>query len=145
MLFTPNNAKLVMSGAKKQTRRLRKPGDYPIINNGKIEAVERNKRLLWEVGRIYSVQPGRGKHSIGQVKLVAIREQQLQSISDDDICAELGCPVTWTGPEPEPYRRDLRSAFVVLWNSVAKHGNKWQDNNKVWVLTLKIWERPWGV
>ncbi len=138
MLFTPSNAKPVMNGAKTQTRRVRMPADFRLINNGQIVGIERNGRLLWEVGRIYAVQPGRNKHSIGRVKLMAIREQQLQSISDDDICAELGCPVTWTGPGPEPYRRDLRSAFEVLWDSINSRGHKWHDNDLVWVLTLRV-------
>lgn len=138
MLFTPSNAKLVMTGAKTQTRREKHPGDTAIMKDGKIVAVERNKRLLWEIGRSYAVQPGRGKPGIGRVWLTEIRGQNLWDISDKDICDELGCPTTWPGPGPEPYQRNLWAAFATLWDSINRRGHQWSDNPKVWALTIEL-------
>lgn len=138
MLFTPSNAKLVMTGAKTNTRREKKPGDVAITKDGQIVSVERNKRLLWEVERSYAVQPGRGKPSIGRIWLTEIRQQSLQDISEADICAELGCPAQWPGPGPEPYKRNLRAVFATLWDSINGKGHRWNDNRTVWALTIKL-------
>lgn len=138
MLFTPKNATRVMCGEKTQTRREKQPGDTAIMKDGKIVAVERNKRLLWEVERSYAVQPGRGKPSIGRIWLTEIRCQSLQDISEADICAELGCPTQWPGPGPEPYKRNLREAFANLWDSINGKAHRWNDNNTVWALTIRL-------
>ena len=138
MLFTQENAERVMRGKKTQTRRERKPSDNPITRDGQIVAVERNTRLLWEVGRSYAVQPGRGKSTIGRIWLTEIRCQKLQDISEADICAELGCPQKWTGQEPEPYKRAFRTAFATLWDSINSKGHRWNDNPMVWALTFRL-------
>jgi len=140
MLFTPKNAVLVMNGEKTQTRRERKSGDRAIIRDGKICAIERGGRLLWEVDHSYAVQPGRGKPGIGRIWLTEIRDQNLWDISKEDICAELGYPVAWPGPgpEPEPYPRNLWVAFATLWDSINWRGHLWSDDPKVWALTFHL-------
>lgn len=74
------------------------------------------------------------------LEILAVRVERLQDISNADICAELGCPVVWPGPGPEPYTRDLRSAFAGLWNALnAKRGPAftWSSNPWVWAITFK--------
>jgi len=140
MLFTQTNAERVMQGRKTQTRRERKTGDFPSTRarDGQIVAVERNKRLLWEVGHSYAVQPGRSKPSIGRIWLTEIRCESLQDISAEDICAELGCPQKWTGQEPELYKRAFRTALATLWDSINSKGHRWNDNPMVWALTFRL-------
>lgn len=73
-------------------------------------------------------------------EVVSVRVERLQDISEADICAELGCPVDWTGPGPEPYQRDLRGAFANLWNTInTKRGPAftWAGNPWVWAVTFK--------
>ncbi len=78
---------------KTQTRRPAKPGDIVITTPGDphdhtIVAVERNGRLLYEVGRTYAIQPGRGKHELGRIRLLAIKREQAHSICKADARAE---------------------------------------------------------
>jgi hypothetical protein len=78
---------------KTQTRRPAKRGDFIITTPGAphdhtIVAVERNGRLLYEVGRTYAIQPGRGKHSLGRFRLLAIKHEQARGISEADARAE---------------------------------------------------------
>ena len=71
-----------------------------------------------------------------EVKDVGV--ERLQGISEEDCCHEMGCPVIWPGPGPEPYKRDLRGCFKILWDSLnAKRGYSWDVNPFVWVITFR--------
>jgi hypothetical protein len=93
---SPNTGK-----PKTQTRRLAKDGDiiitpsnHPLDHTARLSspksifAVERNGRLLYEVGRTYAIQPGRGKHTLGRIRLRAIVREVAQEISEGDARAE---------------------------------------------------------
>jgi hypothetical protein len=72
------------------------------------------------------------------LEIVKIRVERIQDISDADICAELGLLTEFPGPGPEPYKRDLRSSFSFLWDSIyAKRGFGWDTNHWVWVIEFK--------
>lgn len=68
MIFTPENADKVMKGRKTQTRRV-KSGNYV-------------------VGKDYAVCPGRGKKSIGRIKILRKWEHKLWDMTDDERIAE---------------------------------------------------------
>jgi hypothetical protein len=64
----------VMDGSKTETSRLLKPEDsFQTDETGHVIKVWRGSRILWEVGKTYAVQPGRGKAAVGRIKLLAIR------------------------------------------------------------------------
>lgn len=141
MQFTKENAEKVMAGTKTQTRRVIKKGERRVwISDLTVLAADRNgnEQIKWQVGRIYAVCPGRGKSAIGRVKLLNIRPAELQSISEADCAAELGCLAKWPGPGPEPYKRNLRAAFADLWDSINPKGKRWADNPDVWALTFEV-------
>lgn len=74
----------VMNGTKTQTRRIIRPGED--LLNGVVYTSEWRK--VYEVGKSYAVQPGRGKKAIGRIKITNIRSQDVRDISDEDIAAE---------------------------------------------------------
>lgn len=137
MLFTPENAKKVMDGAKTQTRRPEQEGDTVKRHAGlgcqtKLVAVYRNGRLLWEVGKAYAVQPGRGKSAIGRIKLISIRRERVNAISEEDAKAE----------GVEPFNSPAigivyKPAFVSLWNSIYSDGLAYHTGPMVWVLEFE--------
>jgi hypothetical protein len=141
----------VLGGLKTQTRRLVKEGDYvwcyPFKSLGCDGVLERriemvvaaNRRLRWEVGKTYAVQPERGKKSMGRVKLLSIRRERLQDISGEDAIAE-GCGAEGLSVPAEKCIA-LRT-FRELWRSIypsnqSKRGDRWQDNPEVWVLEME--------
>lgn len=80
----------VLDGRKTQTRRIVKPTDIYVkhVVTGEIVAVLRNGRQTYTVGKTYSVQPGRGKKSIGRIRITGIRQEDVREISDADVVAE---------------------------------------------------------
>ncbi len=71
------------------------------------------------------------------LEIISIRVQRIQEISEADCCAEMGCPAEWPGPGPEPYKRDLRGAFQILWDGInAKRGYGWDVNP--WVFAIEF-------
>jgi hypothetical protein len=72
------------------------------------------------------------------LEIVSVRLQQLQDISEDDCCIETGSPLKWNGPGAEPYHRDMRKVFTILWDSInLKSGFGWDVNPWVWVIEFK--------
>lgn len=133
MLFTPENATKMMSGEKDQTRRIVKEGDYlGYRGEGVIVSVYRNDRKLWQVGKSYAIQPGRGKKAIGRRVLLAIRKERLQDISPDD-CFKEGIRLP-TLPHETPDK--FTEAYRALWNKIYA-GETWEDNPEVWVLEFE--------
>lgn len=79
MNFQPELAAKVMSGEKTVTRR----------------AMSDNPRSPWwrdgcslKVGRDYAVCPGRGKDSIGRVRIVSVSRSFMHELTDDEVRRE---------------------------------------------------------
>ena len=141
MIFKPELAQKILSGEKTQTRRLVKDSEKCLdgITVSKtwvhkiIGAAPTDHRawipyhLKWQVGRDYAIQPGRGKKAIGRLRLLSIRREFLQDISEKDARAEgvgeWGC--------------DTIEMFQNLWDSINKSGARWEDNPEVWVLEFE--------
>ena len=87
MIFRPELVPLVLDGRKTQTRRL-----------GVFE---------YTPGRDYAVQPGRGKHAVGRIKVTAVRRERLGDISQADALRE-GFASRW---EFIAYWRDLHGSW----------------------------------
>ena len=153
MLFQ-DTWKQVVSGQKTQTRRPVLEGDYATVDEDNparpITQVVRTAdagvpKVLYEVGKIYSVQPGVAKKTVGNIRLTAIRRERLHDLSEADALKEF--PVTSEG--------DIAGAETALknfkesWNTLySKSGPRWEDNPEVWVLefepALKAAPTPFG-
>jgi hypothetical protein len=93
VLFKPELVALVLAGKKTQTRRIVKPGDRSIgilfRDDGAKDQVRSGNRLRWRVNDTYAVQPGRGKHAVGRIKITVIRYcERAGDISEGDARAE---------------------------------------------------------
>jgi hypothetical protein len=93
MLFKPELVAKILAGEKTQTRRVVKDGDerWPLaeFSDSPISSVRRNGRCLWKAGRVYAVQPGRGKHAVARIRITAIRYcERAGDISEADGRAE---------------------------------------------------------
>jgi hypothetical protein len=101
MIFTEANVAKILAGTKTQTRRIVKDGsDVPLQFDGKrqaivhfssahIDAVARESRIIWEVGKDFAVQPGRGKRAVARITITAIRYcERAGDISEGDARAE---------------------------------------------------------
>jgi len=141
MLFKPEFIPLLESGRKTQTRRLiRREDRFTCATFGE-PAVYRNGRLLWAEGHDYAVQPGRGKKSVGRVRVTSIRSEALQDIIAEDVEQE-GIFVfdsTAGGMYSPPNYADIhRDIFIGVWDSLnAKRGFPFDSNPWVWVLGLE--------
>ena len=113
----------VLDGTKTQTRRLQAQPPH--------------------IGRTYAVQPGCGKPAVGRIRIISIRQERLQEISEDDVLAEGVELQTWAWPFSWP-RTDSwprTAGYAQLWNSIyTKPGTRWQDNPPVWVLEFELVE-----
>ena len=100
MIFTPSLyskpvEQLILNGEKTETRRLAKGGDVGIYYSGELDKnfniknalyckVFRNGRLLWQVGKDYSVQLGRGKPGLPfRIEITQIRKERLLDITEE--------------------------------------------------------------
>jgi hypothetical protein len=136
--------RFVLSGEKTQTRRLVQPGDRATFEENDpsrlITQVIRTSdagvpKLLYKVGKTYSVQPGIAKKTVGNIRLKAIRKERLQDISEADAMQEI--PVK----SPQPDLTDgqwAMKAFKETWELMYKTaGSQWQDNPEVWILEFE--------
>lgn len=142
MIYTPENARLVLLGLKTQTRRVQKLGEYPdypvLARDGSIKEVRIgwSRRLKWAVDRNYPIIPGRTKKGVGHETLLSIRLQRLNDITIEDIRAE--------GVTVPPHRLHeseeigLKEAWIELWNSIHTKEDRWNDNPLVWALTSRL-------
>ena len=79
----------VLDGRKNQTRRLVKPGDASYDDGfGYIVSVYRNERCVYDVGKTYAVQPGRGRKAVARIRITDIRREDVREISVEDVIAE---------------------------------------------------------
>lgn len=75
------------------------------------------------VGQTYAVTPGRGKHSIGRVKILRIDDVRLGDITEDEAIAEGFATV------------DL---FEAAWMNINKG---WNPDERVWRIEFEVVER----
>jgi hypothetical protein len=142
MLFQ-HTWKHVVSGQKTQNRRLVQEGDYAAFDEDNparpIAKVIRTAdagvpKVLFEVGKIYSVQPGIAKKTVGNIRLIAIRRERLHDLSDADALKE--SPVTSAGEVADA--ETASKTFRETWNNMyAMPGDRWEDNPEVWVLEFE--------
>lgn len=91
MIFPPHHCDLIRKGHKKRTWR-RLIGDVWLqTKDGEIVAVHKNGLIKYKPGRIYGVQPGRGKKSVCHIKLVAIESQRPSDLSGPELHWEGFC------------------------------------------------------
>lgn len=121
MQFKPDMIQAIQEGWKTQTRRPRTAEDDVVLEGEEIVGVNRKGRALWRVGCAYSICPGRGKKRVGLLKITAIREEPLLTISEKDARRE-----GFTGAE----------TFLAAWRSLyPKTGDAWAH---VWVLSFEM-------
>jgi hypothetical protein len=136
--------KFVVSGQKTQSRRLVHAGDQAAFEendpNRPIAQVIRTAdagvpKVLYQVGKIYSVQPGIAKKTVGNIRLKTIRREMLQTITEADAMQEI--PVKSQEPGLSDGQWALK-AFQETWDLMYKTaGSRWQDNPEVWVLEFE--------
>jgi hypothetical protein len=105
----------VLDGTKTQTRVLVKPGEV-LRDDGEEMRTHFNiplphsmtGRAKWQVGKTYAVQPGRGQKAVGRFRVIAIRQESLQDISEEDAIAE---GIKTISPE----YRDFGKAHLYAW------------------------------
>lgn len=137
----------ILRGQKTQTRRVVKwanemavlwdgpdneyaPPDYcdevVMVQWGK-DGYRKADRSKWAIGRTYAIVPKRGSPAISfyRIRLLGIRRERLQSISEADAKAE--------GVESV-------EAYKTLWESINGKtvGARWADNPLVWVLRFEL-------
>jgi hypothetical protein len=91
MIFGKRSIEGILSGKKTQTRRL--VGDTSYITRdgtGEITRVihDKGRRVKWQVGKTYAVQPGRGKKQVARIRVLKIRREDVRYISQSDVIAE---------------------------------------------------------
>lgn len=113
----------VLNRSKTQTRRIVKAEDtIRTADDGSVQAVLRKGRTLWQVGKYYSVQPGRMKKSVGRIEVTSLRQENIQAVSEADAIAE------GVGG---------RAEYLELWQEI--HGPHSLDK-QVWVIDFKLVE-----
>lgn len=145
----------VLDGTKTETRRLVKrledgtfvprgelltyPGGIPTVVVNGTHLMDK-RRVKWQVGKTYAVQPGRGQKAVGRIRITAIRQERLQDISKDDAVAE-GCHESWWGREDYERQsaRSMFSMFSEVWDDIhTKPNTRWNDNPLVWALQFEL-------
>jgi len=120
--------KEIIYGTKTQTRRIQKPGERFLYDDGNSEHVilTPDGRVKWRNFQNYAVCPKRGQPCYVhegkplRIKIIDIHRERLQMISEEDARAE--------GVE------DVE-AYALLWDSINKRpGTRWADNPFVWVI-----------
>lgn len=120
MIFTPENVQKILAGEKTETRRIVKAGETLFGSE-----VYTGKHLQkWGVGNTYALQPGRGKQAVGRIRIMGLRREALQAMTDADARAEGVADV---------------AEFRALWDSINKRkGHTWEDNPMVWVIRFEV-------
>lgn len=125
MIFS-HTLELVLSGVKMQSRRLKKPTHHLIVQGDlvRVESITtRGRRIMYQVGKTYAVQPGRTQKAVAYIRLTGLREETVQDISEADARAE---------------GFESREAFFAAWHTI--HGQKAKLTARVWVLTFQLYE-----
>ena len=111
----------VLVGKKSQTRRIAKPDEQLRVENGIRRVYRKGNRTMYQVGKSYSIQPGRGKKAVARLIILDIKHEPVSSITEDDALAE-GFP--------------SRESFLNAWREI--HGNQANLGQEVWVLEFKL-------
>ncbi|MBL8162442.1 MAG: hypothetical protein JNJ61_10690 [Anaerolineae bacterium] len=98
MQFKPELIERILAGEKTQTRRVVKPnerliGFMPGTRFANCVAIMRDQHphsIKWQIGRDYSLQPGRGKIGVGtRIRVTDLRlDEDVRQISEADARAE---------------------------------------------------------
>jgi hypothetical protein len=120
MQFKPDMTAAIREGRKTQTRRPTSIHDSVGLWGAEVGWVKRKGRILWEVGRTYSVCPGRGEKRVGGIRILAIRSEVLLMLPEEDARRE-----GFTGAE----------TFLAAWHRLYPKANA--ANDMVWVLTFE--------
>ena len=141
MLFQ-HTWKYVLDGKKTQTRRPVQSSDAAVLDEtNTITQVTRTgdfgpPKVLFEVGESYSVQPSVAKKTVGKIKVVAIRREHLQDISESDALQE--APVDSSEGDVAASQLALKT-FKETWdNKYSNPGQCWDDNPEVWVVEFQL-------
>lgn len=130
----------VLDQTKSQTRRLVQPGDIGVefysdegklLENGSYETVWRNGRLLYQVGKTYAAQAGRGQPAAGRIRLKAIRKERVNEISEGDARTEVG---DWLATQSE----NAIQKFSHLWNTIHTGAAAWENGPECWALEFEL-------
>jgi len=106
-------------------------GDYTVPT-----ILDKHGRIKWQVGRRYAIQRGRGKEAIGSYLCTSLRGERLQDISRTDVIAEGIAPYTFARGVLSKNPPDRRWAFIDLWDSLHKEGERWVGNPSVWIIGM---------
>ena len=135
MIFSNGLDDKVRDGTKTQTRRLVRLHDWRNPVGEITEVCGGHNRLKWKVGRTYAIQPKRGAKGDGRFRIIKIRKENIQSITETDARAE-GVRKLYRCPQWMPNEAIL--SFKQLWGSInKKKGTRWEDNPLVWVLEIE--------
>lgn len=110
----------VLLGIKNQTRRPVKSGEIFEDNRRILKA---DKRIMYEVGKSYAIQPNRGKKAVARFLLTGLRKEPLDSITQADAHAE---------------GYESREGFFETWRKV--HGQNADLSCEVWVFEFELRE-----
>jgi hypothetical protein len=111
----------VLREKKSQTRRVIKAGEELTRTGVALRVESHGKRTVYQVGKSYAVQPGRGKKSVARIVLTGIRREPVNAISHADARAEGFAS---------------REAFLSTWHAI--HGAKADLSQEVWVLEFRL-------
>lgn len=106
MIFSPKLAHLILAQKKTQTRRPVKPGET---------------ECRYVVGRTYAIQRGRGKKSVGRLRVLGVRRELLHELKPLDALAE---------------GFKSREEFFTYWRELHKTGPLMEV--PVWVITFEL-------
>lgn len=127
MQFKPEMIEAIKAGRKTQTRRPIKDRDFQfwphpeILEQSHICAVyNKDCRPRWQIGRRYSVCPGRGKNRVALIEIISIWQEPVGQISGDDAHAE---------------GFESRYAFLWAWKRLYPKSDL---SEPVWVLEFKL-------
>lgn len=114
---------------KTKTRRLWQP-DYVLEKTedggtAVISDILARRRTVWQTGRTYAAQPGRGQKAVGRILVTDIKRERLQDMTEDDAKAE---------------GFDSLAEFKDAWNKIhlRDKGCRWLDNPEVAVITFRL-------
>lgn len=141
MIFS-ETADLVMDGTKTQTRRVAKTHDrimrFKQSSDNYTKGIynDQMKRMRYQVGKTYAVQPGRGAKSIGRIRVINLRIENLMDISIPDAMAEGILP---EGVKVAQYPTTWLMGFIKTWMRLYPTGDKfsWENNPKVVVIEFE--------
>ena len=134
MSFRPDAAQMCLDGRKTETRRLAKRHDFIRVKMVNGRAIKELVNVVWDgkicqhrgkvvyrVGDIISILPGRGKRAVGKVRCTDIEHEPLLCITDKDVTRE--------GVEPA-----TRKEYLRVWQKLHPRG---PDNPMVRVIQFE--------